>query len=213
MIAVVVLHASAFLVDDRDDGCRQGNSPFCEYGNALIWKTTKYRRPSRAGGPRPAPYRRRPLHGPAAGQHHDGARDATLDGPGWSGRRAALVGLLRCRRTPSRRGRPGVRNDEPPPSTIGQVRRHLVGLKRPRALEVLDHTMRQLERGEIGALEAIDTLRRGTPLREARRVKAALEMGRLLSIKTLAGFGFGVPALTRPQPDLRLRAAGVHRPL
>ena len=41
------------------------------------------------------------------------------------------------------------------PSTIDQVRRHLVGLKMPRALEVLDHIMRQLERGEIGVLEAV----------------------------------------------------------
>jgi hypothetical protein len=41
---------------------------------------------------------------------------------------------------------------DPMPSTVDQVRRHLVGLKMPRALEVLDHTMRQLERGEIGTL-------------------------------------------------------------
>jgi len=80
---------------------------------------------------------------------------------------------------------------DPMPSTVDQVRRHLVGLKMPRALEVLDHTMRQLERGEIGTLEAIDTLLgEELTLREGRRVKAALKMGRLVSIKTLAGFGF-----------------------
>jgi len=85
------------------------------------------------------------------------------------------------------------------PSTIDQVRRHLVGLKMPRALEVLDHTMRQLERGEIGALEAIDALLgEELTLREARRVKAALKMGRLVTIKTLAGFDFAFqPSLDR----------------
>jgi hypothetical protein len=69
----------------------------------------------------------------------------------------------------------------------------------PRALEVLDHTMRQLERGEIGALEAIDALLgEQLTLREGRRVKAALKMGRLVSIKTLVGFDFAFqPSLDR----------------
>lgn len=92
-----------------------------------------------------------------------------------------------------------MRSGDPMPSTIDQVRRHLVGLKMPRALEVLDHIMRQLERGEIGALEAIDALLgEELTLREARRVKAALKMGRLVSIKTLAGFDFAFqPSLDR----------------
>ena len=38
-------------------------------------------------------------------------------------------------------------------STVDRMRRHLVGLKMARALEVLDHTMRKLERDEIGTLE------------------------------------------------------------
>ena len=42
------------------------------------------------------------------------------------------------------------------PGTLERVRQHLVGLRMPRALEVLDHTVQQLERGEIGAVEAID---------------------------------------------------------
>jgi DNA replication protein DnaC len=92
-----------------------------------------------------------------------------------------------------------VKKGDPVPSTVDQVRRHLVGLKMPRALEVLDHTMRQLERGEIGALEAIDALLgEELTLREGRRVKAALKMGRLVSIKTLAGFDFAFqPSLDR----------------
>ncbi len=49
------------------------------------------------------------------------------------------------------------------PSILDRIRKTLVGLKMPRALEVLDQTVRQLERGEASALEIIDTLfRRGT---------------------------------------------------
>ena len=77
------------------------------------------------------------------------------------------------------------------PSTLDRIRCHLVGLKMPRALEVLEHTLRQLERGEVSALEAIDALLgEELSLREGRRVKAALKMGRLLNVKTLAGFDF-----------------------
>ena len=49
-----------------------------------------------------------------------------------------------------------MREELPVPVTLERVRRHLVGLRIPRALEVLDHTMCQIKRGEIGALEAID---------------------------------------------------------
>lgn len=76
-------------------------------------------------------------------------------------------------------------------STLDRIRCHLVELKMPRALEVLEPTLRQLERGEVSALEAIDALLgEELSLREARRVKTALKMGRLLNIKTLAGFDF-----------------------
>ena len=85
------------------------------------------------------------------------------------------------------------------PATLDRIRRHLVGLKMPRSLEVLEHLLRQLERGEISALEAIDSLLdEELSLREGRRVKAALKMGRLLTIKTLAGFDFAFqPSLDR----------------
>jgi DNA replication protein DnaC len=77
------------------------------------------------------------------------------------------------------------------PSTLDRIRYHLVGLRMPRALEVLEHTLRQLERGEVSALEAIDALLgEELSLREGRRVKAARKMGRLLNVKTLAGFDF-----------------------
>src|SRR6266496_3799999 len=58
------------------------------------------------------------------------------------------------------------------PSVLDRIRRTLVGLKMPRALEVLDQTVRQLERGEASALEVIDTLfAEELSLRENRRVR------------------------------------------
>ena len=85
------------------------------------------------------------------------------------------------------------------PSTIDRIRHDLVGLKMPRALEALDHLVRRLEQGEITALEAIDTLlAEELTLRENSRIKTALRMGRLATIKTLAGFDFTFqPSLDR----------------
>ncbi|KTS04292.1 hypothetical protein SB2_13540 [Methylobacterium radiotolerans] len=45
-----------------------------------------------------------------------------------------------------------------PAATLESIRRNLVGLKMARALEVLDQTLRQIEQGQIGAVEAIDVL-------------------------------------------------------
>jgi len=85
------------------------------------------------------------------------------------------------------------------PGGIDRIRQHLVGLRMPRALEVLDHLLRRLERGEIGTLDAMDMLLgEELTLRETRRVKAALKMSRLVSIKTLSGFDFAFqPSLDR----------------
>jgi DNA replication protein DnaC len=83
--------------------------------------------------------------------------------------------------------------------TLDRIRTSLIGLRMPRALEALDHTVRRIERGELTALEAIDgLLAEELSLRENRRVKAALKMGRLLNVKTLAGFDFTFqPSLDR----------------
>ena len=81
------------------------------------------------------------------------------------------------------------------PAIIDRVKRNLVGLKMPRALEILDVTLRGLERGETTALEAMDILlAEELTLRENRRVKMALQMARLSAIKTLAGFDFAFQA-------------------
>jgi DNA replication protein DnaC len=84
-------------------------------------------------------------------------------------------------------------------STLDRIRRTLVGLKMPRALEVLDQLVRRLEQGEAGALEVIDTLlAEELTLRENRRVRMALMMAKLSTIKTLAGFDFSFqPSLDR----------------
>ncbi|CDM60500.1 ATP-binding protein [Rhizobium favelukesii] len=85
------------------------------------------------------------------------------------------------------------------PSMIDRIRHDLVGLKIPRALEALDHVVRRLEQGELSALEAIDILlSEELTLRENSRIKTALRMGRLATIKTLTGFDFTFqPSLDR----------------
>ena len=77
------------------------------------------------------------------------------------------------------------------PAVIEHVKASLVALKMPRALEILDVTLRGIERGEIGAVEAIDALlTEELTIRENRRVKMAVQMAKLSAIKTLTGFDF-----------------------
>ena len=85
------------------------------------------------------------------------------------------------------------------PATLDRVRHSLVSLKMPRALEALDHVVRQIERGETSALEAIDTLlAEELTLREGSRIKAALRMARLTTVKTLQSYDFSFqPSLDR----------------
>ena len=86
-----------------------------------------------------------------------------------------------------------------PDAPIERIRHHLVSLRMPRALEALDMVVQQLERGQIGAIEAIDTLlAEEFTVREGRRIKAALQMARLATIKTITGFDFSFqPSLDR----------------
>ena len=86
-----------------------------------------------------------------------------------------------------------------PAAPIECIRSHLVGLRMPRALEMLDHIVQQLEPGQIGAIEAMEALRaEEITVRESRRIKAALQMARLANIKTLSGFDFSFqPSLDR----------------
>jgi DNA replication protein DnaC len=82
---------------------------------------------------------------------------------------------------------------------VDNIRHSLVGLKMPRALEMLDATLRRIEQGQIDGIEALDELLlEELSLRENRRIKAALRMARLPVVKTLAGFDFSFqPSLDR----------------
>jgi DNA replication protein DnaC len=86
-----------------------------------------------------------------------------------------------------------------PEAPTERIRRHLVALRMPRALETLDHLVQQIERGQLGTLEAIEALlAEEITIRESRRIKAALQMARLTPVRTLAGFDFAFqPSLDR----------------
>ena len=102
--------------------------------------------------------------------------------------------------------------------TLDRIRASLIGLRMPRALEALDHTVRRIERGELTALEAIDgLLAEEHATRESRRVGVALKTARLAPPKTLEGFDFSFqPSLDRgrvlalAQLDFVARAEVVH---
>ena len=83
--------------------------------------------------------------------------------------------------------------------TLDRIRASLLGLRMPRALEALDHTVRRIERGELTALEAIDgLLAEEHATRESRRIGVALKTARLAPPKTLEGFDFSFqPSLDR----------------
>ena len=114
----------------------------------------------------------------------------------WRSCSSSLARLLRRRRPPSRTRR---RRSMSASSVIGRVKTTLVALKMPRALEVLDVTLRGIEPGEIGAVEAIDALlTEELTMRENPRVRMAVQMARLSAIKPLAGFDFAFqPSLDR----------------
>jgi DNA replication protein DnaC len=104
------------------------------------------------------------------------------------------------------------------PTTLDSIKKSLVALRMPRALEMLDTTFRKIEQGEIDAIEALDHLLvEEVTIRENRRVKTALLLARLTTIKTLAGFDFTFqPSLDRNRilalAELKFidRAEGVH---
>jgi DNA replication protein DnaC len=83
------------------------------------------------------------------------------------------------------------RSSDPALSTLDRIKKSLVGLKMARTLEVLDQAVARLEQGNTTALDALDLLlAEELTIRETRRIKAALMMARLTTIKTLAGFDF-----------------------
>ena len=87
------------------------------------------------------------------------------------------------------------------PSLVERIKQTMVGLKMPRAIEILDAIVRRLERGEMTALEAIDALlTEEFTLRENRRVKTALVMARLLHHQNACRLRLLLPAFARQEP-------------
>lgn len=86
-----------------------------------------------------------------------------------------------------------------PTSTLERIRRYLVGLRMPRALETLDATLNRFEQGDSSMLEVLETLLgEEFTTRETRRIRMALQTARLGTIKTLAGYDFSFqPSLDR----------------
>src|SRR6516165_6299004 len=156
------------------------------------------RRPSRSGRPPANP--RRPRASPS-GQPIQAA-SWRLRSPRRPGRRSHPATVARV--LPSRRqaacpiGRPAM-SIHTQPAAIDSVKKSLVALKMPRALEMLDAALRRVEQGEVTWIEALDQLFiEELTLRDNRRVSTALRMSRLTTVKTLAGFDFAFqPSLDR----------------
>jgi len=85
------------------------------------------------------------------------------------------------------------------PAAFDSIKKSLVALRMPRALEMLDATLRRVEQGEITWVDALDNLLlEELTLRDNRRVSTALRMSRLTTVKTIAGFDFAFqPSLDR----------------
>lgn len=105
-----------------------------------------------------------------------------------------------------------------PTSTLERIRRYMVGLRMPRALEALDATLVRLEQGGSPMLEVLETLLgEEFTTRETRRIKMALQTARLGMIKTLAGYDFTFqpgldrdPIMALAQLDFIERRQAVH---
>ena len=86
-----------------------------------------------------------------------------------------------------------------PTACLDRIRRHLVALKMPSALEALEGLVRGFEQGQSSPFELLEQLlaeERG--LRESRRIKMALLTARLTTLKTLESFDFSFqPSLDR----------------
>lgn len=86
-----------------------------------------------------------------------------------------------------------------PTAIIDRIRRHLVSLKMPTAIERLDSLVQRFEQGQINPYELIETLlAEELHLRENRRIRMALQTARLATLKTLESFDFSFqPSIDR----------------
>jgi DNA replication protein DnaC len=90
-------------------------------------------------------------------------------------------------------------NAAAPAAILDRIRRHLVALKMPTAIERLDGLVQRFEQGQINPYELLEQLlAEERHLRENRRVKMALLTARLTTLKTLESFDFSFqPSLDR----------------
>lgn len=102
---------------------------------------------------------------------------------------------------------------EPTAPLLDRIKTCMVGLKMPRAIEVVDECAARLDRGEITAMETIEQLLvEELTFRENRRIKTALMMGRLTTFKTLAGFDFSFqPSLDKARIQALAQLSFVER--
>ena len=81
-----------------------------------------------------------------------------------------------------------------PDNPAERIRQNSMASRMARALEALDAVVQQLERGTITPIEPTGTLlAEEITVREGRRIKAALRMARLATIKTFTGFDLSFP--------------------
>jgi DNA replication protein DnaC len=90
-------------------------------------------------------------------------------------------------------------NAAAPTATVDRIRRHLVALKMPTAIERLDALVQRFEQGQINPYELLEQLlAEERHLRENRRIKMALLTARLTTLKTLESFDFSFqPSIDR----------------
>lgn len=90
-------------------------------------------------------------------------------------------------------------NPAAPTAIVDRIRRHLVALKMPTAIERLDALVQRFEQGQINPYELLEQLlAEERHLRENRRIKMALLTARLTTLKTLESFDFSFqPSIDR----------------
>ena len=80
---------------------------------------------------------------------------------------------------------------DPTASLLDRIKIGMIGLRMPRAIEVVDICVGRLDRSEITGLEMVEQLLlEELTFREDRRIRTALRMGRLNTVKTLTGYDF-----------------------
>ena len=102
---------------------------------------------------------------------------------------------------------------DPASSVLDRIKRTLVGLRMPRALEVLDATVRQLERGEVTAARGDRAAaRRGADAAREPPHQDRADDGAALDHQDARRLRLRLPALARPQPHPGARPARLRRP-